>query len=46
VIPALSGWGEAFFAGYFGPIGVGAVFYTQVSIEKIPHSGSRERLLQ
>ncbi|GMK58956.1 hypothetical protein CspeluHIS016_0603980 [Cutaneotrichosporon spelunceum] len=42
-IPALETWREALFAGYFGPIGVGALFYTQVALHWIPQE-SRPRL--
>ncbi|PWN22554.1 hypothetical protein BCV69DRAFT_281530 [Microstroma glucosiphilum] len=44
IIPALSTWGEAAFAGFFGPIGVGAVFYIEVALRKIPDDGSRDLL--
>lgn len=44
IIPALSTWGEAAFAGFFGPIGVGAVFYIEVALRKIPDDGSRDVL--
>ncbi|CAK9787176.1 hypothetical protein CC85DRAFT_296295 [Cutaneotrichosporon oleaginosum] len=38
IIPALPTWREALFAGYFGPIGVGALFYAQVALHWVPHS--------
>ncbi|KAJ9107426.1 hypothetical protein QFC21_000877 [Naganishia friedmannii] len=41
-IPTLPTWKESAFAGFFGPIGVGAVFYVQVALEKLPEE--RERL--
>ncbi|KAJ9123801.1 hypothetical protein QFC24_003577 [Naganishia onofrii] len=41
-IPTLPTWRESAFAGFFGPIGVGAVFYVQVALEKLPEE--RERL--
>jgi NhaP-type Na+/H+ or K+/H+ antiporter len=41
-IPALPTWKESAFAGFFGPIGVGAVFYVQVALERLPED--RERL--
>ncbi|PWN25455.1 hypothetical protein BDZ90DRAFT_233914 [Jaminaea rosea] len=44
VIPALTTFGESAFAGWFGPIGVGAVFYIEVALRSIPDDGSRERL--
>lgn len=43
-IPTLPTWKEAAFAGYFGPIGVGAIFYTQVALETIPDDGHRTHL--
>lgn len=43
-IPTVPTWKEAAFAGYFGPIGVGAVYYTQVALEFLPDNGSRDRL--
>ncbi|KAK4688341.1 sodium/hydrogen antiporter, partial [Tremellales sp. Uapishka_1] len=45
-IPALPTWREAAFAGFFGPIGVGAVYYVQVALEKIPDDGTRDHLRQ
>ncbi|TXT11265.1 hypothetical protein VHUM_02016 [Vanrija humicola] len=44
-IPALATWPEAAFAGYFGPIGVGAVYYVQVALREIPDDGSRDHLV-
>jgi NhaP-type Na+/H+ or K+/H+ antiporter len=41
-IPTLPTWKESAFAGFFGPIGVGAVFYVQVALEHLPEE--RERL--
>lgn len=41
-IPTLPTWKESAFAGFFGPIGVGAVFYVQVALERLPED--RERL--
>lgn len=35
-IPALPTFREAAFAGFFGPIGVGAVFYVAVTLESFP----------
>jgi len=43
LIPALPTFFEAAFAGFFGPIGVGAVFYVQVAFEYLPED--RERLI-
>lgn len=44
VIPAITNLSEALFAGWFGPIGVGAVFYIQVALREIPDDGTRDRL--
>ncbi|KAG0764499.1 hypothetical protein G6F62_005324 [Rhizopus arrhizus] len=38
-IPAIHTWREAVFTGWFGPIGVGAVFYYTVALEAIPADG-------
>lgn len=43
-IPALTNWSETIFAGWFGPMGVGAVFYIEVALRSIPDDGSRTRL--
>lgn len=43
-IPALRDWKESAFAGWFGPIGVGAVFYIQVALRAIPDDGTRDHL--
>lgn len=37
--PTLHTYGEAFFAGWFGPIGVGAVFYAMVAKAELAHMG-------
>lgn len=42
-IPTLPTFYESCFAGFFGPIGVGAVFYVQVAFEFLP--AERERLI-
>ncbi|EKD05460.1 hypothetical protein A1Q2_00221 [Trichosporon asahii var. asahii CBS 8904] len=42
--PISSSWKDALFTGYFGPIGVGAVFYIEVAHHAIPDDGTRERL--
>lgn len=44
VIPTLPTFYEACFAGFFGPIGVGAVFYVQVAFEFLP--AEREHLVK
>ncbi|KAK9897124.1 Sodium/hydrogen exchanger [Cystobasidium minutum MCA 4210] len=36
IIPDLVTWQEACFAGWFGPIGVGAVYYAQVGLRRVP----------
>ncbi|KAF7723315.1 hypothetical protein EC973_002112 [Apophysomyces ossiformis] len=38
VIPAIRNVREAFFTGWFGPIGVGAIFYLTVAAETISSS--------
>ncbi|EIW72414.1 hypothetical protein TREMEDRAFT_36687 [Tremella mesenterica DSM 1558] len=43
MIPTLPTWRESAFAGFFGPIGVGAVFYNSIALEVIPVEG-RENL--
>ncbi|KAJ9477975.1 putative Na(+)/H(+) antiporter (putative) [Pseudozyma hubeiensis] len=44
LIPALRDFKESSFAGWFGPIGVGAVFYIQVALKQLPDDGTRDRL--
>jgi NhaP-type Na+/H+ or K+/H+ antiporter len=45
-IPAISNWRQAVFMGWFGPMGVGALFYYTIAIqyfeENGPHSHARE----
>ncbi|KAI8065765.1 Cation/H+ exchanger [Gongronella butleri] len=36
-IPAVRNWREALFLGWFGPIGVGAIFYYTVAVEAAHH---------
>ncbi|KAK8866002.1 hypothetical protein IAR55_001153 [Kwoniella newhampshirensis] len=43
-IPSLCTMYESLFAGFFGPIGVGAVFYVQVALDVLPDDGSRQHL--
>ncbi|TKY87330.1 hypothetical protein EX895_004007 [Sporisorium graminicola] len=43
-IPALRDLKESSFAGWFGPIGVGAVFYIQVALKQLPDDGTRDHL--
>lgn len=38
-IPPIRNWREAVFTGWFGPIGVGALFYYTVALESIPEDG-------
>lgn len=38
-IPAIKTWREAVFTGWFGPIGVGAIFYYTVALEALPEDG-------
>lgn len=38
-IPSIRNWREALFTGWFGPIGVGALFYYTVARESIPAGG-------
>jgi hypothetical protein len=38
-IPTIRTWREAIFTGWFGPIGVGAIFYYTVALESIPADG-------
>ncbi|GAA5811230.1 hypothetical protein MFLAVUS_004662 [Mucor flavus] len=38
-IPAIRTWREAMFTGWFGPIGVGAIFYYSVALESLPIDG-------
>jgi len=40
--PAIENFAEAVFTGWFGPIGVGAVYYTQVALRELP--AERENL--
>lgn len=42
-IPEIPSWGDAAFSGFFGPMGVGAIFYVQVSLEALHHT-NRDRL--
>ncbi|WFD43975.1 hypothetical protein MPSI1_002640 [Malassezia psittaci] len=44
ITPTLRTWKEACFAGWFGPIGVGAVYYIEVAIRKVPDDGTRDHL--
>ncbi|WFD31699.1 hypothetical protein MSPP1_002738 [Malassezia sp. CBS 17886] len=43
-IPAIRNWREAMFIGWFGPIGVSAVYYIEVAIRKVPDDHTRDRL--
>ncbi|KAJ9064769.1 hypothetical protein DSO57_1026882 [Entomophthora muscae] len=44
--PALHTYGEAFFAGWFGPIGVGAVFYSMVAKMELAKMGPDQATVQ
>ncbi|KAI7890666.1 Sodium/hydrogen exchanger family-domain-containing protein [Mucor mucedo] len=39
LIPAIKTWREAVFTGWFGPIGVGAIFYYSIALESVPLDG-------
>lgn len=39
LIPAISNWHEAVFAGWFGPMGVGSVFYSTVALANFSPDG-------
>ncbi|KAL7331196.1 hypothetical protein PS15p_203420 [Mucor circinelloides] len=41
-IPAIEDWRQAMFAGWFGPIGVGALFYYTIAIESFPSNGTTD----
>ncbi|KAG9101754.1 hypothetical protein FS749_003829 [Ceratobasidium sp. UAMH 11750] len=43
LVPAIPSLREAIFVGWFGPIGVSAIFYVQVALEYLPKD-SREQL--
>ena len=43
LMPALKGYGEGAFTGFFGCIGVSAVFYIQVALENIPEERTQLR---
>lgn len=47
-IPAIQNLREACFAGFFGPIGVGAIFYVQIAIEFLitPGAGQLESVAE
>lgn len=44
IIPALHTWQQGFFTGWFGPIGVGAVYYIEVAIRSVPDDHTRDHL--
>lgn len=39
IIPEIKGVKEAAFTGFFGPIGIGALFYLQVALEQLAEWG-------
>lgn len=43
-VPVLRNWNEAMFTGWFGPIGVSAVYYIQVALRKVPDDHTRQHL--
>ena len=44
IIPVLQTWQESAFVGWFGPIGVGAVYYIEVALQAVPDDDTREHL--
>ncbi|KAK9718847.1 hypothetical protein K7432_005160 [Basidiobolus ranarum] len=40
-IPAVKNYREAIFAGWFGPVGVGSLFYCMVSLEEMKEAGPK-----
>ncbi|KAI8379574.1 Cation/H+ exchanger [Radiomyces spectabilis] len=45
-IPAIRNWREALFTGWFGPIGVGAIFYYTVAVDNFDIDGPHEHARQ
>lgn len=45
-IPAISDKRQAIFAGWFGPIGVGALFYYTIAIESFPSDSTNNYVRQ
>ncbi|KAH9815032.1 Sodium/hydrogen exchanger family-domain-containing protein [Melampsora americana] len=45
LLPELQSFKDVFFLGWFGPIGVGAVYYTQVGLREVPEEFIRIREL-
>jgi hypothetical protein len=43
-LPCLDGWKEAAFVGYFGPIGVGTLYWTSEALEYLPDTERRAHL--
>jgi hypothetical protein len=44
IIPAVHSWSQGAFMGWFGPIGVGAVYYIEVAIRSVPDDHTRDHL--
>ncbi|WFD34481.1 hypothetical protein MCUN1_001322 [Malassezia cuniculi] len=44
LIPALHDWKEAAFTGWFGPIGVGAIYYIEVALREVPDDDTRTHM--
>ncbi|KAL4402101.1 sodium:proton antiporter [Malassezia pachydermatis] len=44
IIPVLKSFNESIFVGWFGPIGVGAVYYIEVALRAVPDDHTREHL--
>lgn len=44
ITPVLQSWQESAFVGWFGPIGVGAVYYIEVALRAVPDDHTREHL--
>jgi NhaP-type Na+/H+ or K+/H+ antiporter len=45
-IPAISDWKEAVFTGWFGPMGVGALFYYTIAIQYLDQEGVNSYMRQ
>lgn len=44
LLPAMDGWKQTAFVGYFGPIGVGSLYWTQEALEWVPDTPNRAHL--
>ncbi|ORX93816.1 hypothetical protein K493DRAFT_284366 [Basidiobolus meristosporus CBS 931.73] len=45
-IPAVKNYREAIFAGWFGPVGVGGLFYCMISLEEMKEAGPKGYLTE